>query len=677
MKKSFLALASFAAIAVGCQVEKMTDELPLADDAVVYKAVTEAYAPATKTAMDGLDVVWSEGDLVAIYQGNVLPDKYVVSDGVGETTAEFTLHTEGDDYAAMDFNLAVYPYDAILSYGEEQMVTPEWDDDTHMLPIVLPSTQVYTEGSFANGSFPMVAVTESVDDDTFEFKNAFGAMKLQLKGTKTVKSVIVSGANSEVLAGQFIVMVKNGIPSLMPGDYPTYTSVTVDCEDGITLKADEVTEVYISLPPTTFDNGFTVTLVDTDYYHYVVKAPASENNVIERSKILVMPELNVDTIESPVNFAAKPGATDAEISISFDDEDVIGFYGIYSSAEYWAGFSPMFAEETYFNMLISGSLFSEGMPCYFYQTSEFEGNLTEFGVGEAFEYINMIVPGTASMVVIIPVYEGKDTYTLDDAIVYEVRTSELTVSGTMKLPEYSTVPDYETITVNFEASSDIAYMAYRFFKPSEQLPTSENCLEEVHLEPQRTIDGGYTMTTMLSTEEMPGTTRTLCVVVADSEGNAQLHTIENLASRPIPYNENLSVSFVSIDGKTIEYVNDAEENKVCATVSCPTDADKLFYIITESSDTYTKNAGASGAKEIGTVLNAIKNDTPVSLWKSVDVKSEQVELSWDVTDYNQYVLVDDTKNLYLHVFVVTEDGSASHIVTSDVVSVPGLLVEEQ
>ena len=130
MKKSFLVLASFAAIAVGCQVEKM-DELPLVDNSVVYTASTEAYAPSTKTAMDGLDVVWSENDYLAVFQGNVLADKFVVSDGVGTTSGNFTLDTEGEDYTPMDFNLAVYPY------ADNLMVTPDWDVNIHMLHLKL------------------------------------------------------------------------------------------------------------------------------------------------------------------------------------------------------------------------------------------------------------------------------------------------------------------------------------------------------------------------------------------------------------------------------------------------------------------------------------------------------------------------------------------------------------
>ena len=110
MKKSFLALASFAAIAVGCQVETMTD-LPVVDESVVFKAVTESYAPATKTAMDGLDVVWSADDQVAVFQGNEYYDLFkVTSESVGDTEATCTLQEDRDaSNNALPYNGAFYP----------------------------------------------------------------------------------------------------------------------------------------------------------------------------------------------------------------------------------------------------------------------------------------------------------------------------------------------------------------------------------------------------------------------------------------------------------------------------------------------------------------------------------------------------------------------------------------
>ena len=196
MKKSFLALASFAAIAVGCQVEKMTDELPLVDEAVVYEAVTEAYAPATKTAMTAdKKVVWSANDQIAVFQGNWSYDVFeVTSASVGHTEAGFTLKTNREDHMqTLPYNVAVYP----ISEDFEAF----YDDETSfgVWGLELPSTQKYTAGSFGNGAFPMAAVSE---DNKFEFKNLLGAMKLQLKGNRAVKSITVTDNAGNQLAGE-------------------------------------------------------------------------------------------------------------------------------------------------------------------------------------------------------------------------------------------------------------------------------------------------------------------------------------------------------------------------------------------------------------------------------------------------------------------------------------------
>lgn len=655
MKKSFLALASFAAIVAGCQVETVT-ELPLVDDSVVYEAVTEAYAPVTKTAMDGLDVVWSEDDYLAIFQGNILADKFVVSEGVGKTVAKFTLDTEGEDYLPMDFNLAVYPY------ADELMVTPEWDNGVHMLPLVVPSVQEYTEGTFANGSFPMVAVTESVEDKAFAFKNVFGVMKLQLKGTKTVKSVIVSGANSEVLAGQFMVLIEDGIPSVMPGDYPKYTSVTVDCGEGVELNADEATDFYVALPPTKFEGGFTVTVVDKDNKQYNIKAAASDVNVIERSKILVMPEVDVDEIVSPVDFAAIPGMTDAELSITLNEDSAIGFYGIYSSSENWAGYSAMFAEAEYFEMLIGGQLIDMGLPCNYYEGKSFTGNLVEFGYSEDyldFGYKNMVAPGSASIVVIIPVYEAKDSYTLNDAIIYEVRTSELTMGGTVALPDYEIVPDYTSVAVNFAPSSNVVYALYGFFSEGEELPTSETCLEDLWLEPFPADNGGFSMETSLDYGDLPGTSYTLCIMVADAEGNAELHVIENVATKPIPYDNSLEVTVE--DG----YYDEVDQKVYAYVTSWPNNAVELWYAFNTSASYTEYNAATTIAPILTgkyTSFKKIELDT---------VEDAEIELSLAVSQ-NSY----QAQKRYLHVLVKTADGKVSPLTTSDAIDIPKLEAAE-
>lgn len=652
MKKSFFTLASFAAIAVGCQVEKM-DELPLVDNSVVYSASTEAYAPETKTAMDGLDVVWSEGDEIAVFQGNIALDKFVVKEGVGETRATFELVSESDDISEIGFNAAFYPYNA------ELMFNPDREVDIHQFALTLPATQTYTPDSFANGAFPMVAVTESVDKSDFAFKNVFGALKLQLNGTKTVKSITVAGNNSEFLAGQTFVYVENGIPSVSRGDYPVFSSVTLDCGKGIELDATAVTDFYIALPPTEFEKGFNVTIVDTDNKYYKLNASASEKNAIERSKVLVMPAVDVDKIETPVDFTVSTsGITDVEFEVALNDQTATGFYGIFASQEAWGMYGSYFTDSGMFAQLIACGMADVGLPGTFYEGTNFEGNLSEFGFSaEYLDYgmYNDVVPGTSYNVIIIPVLEGVEEYSLEDAIFYEVSTTSLTMGGTVNLPNYEVVSDYTNVTVAFDASAEVAHVIYGFFAEEEELPTDDNCLDQnvMWLSPYFEEDGGFSLEHSNDYDVLPGASYTLCVVLADATGKAQLHFIENVATKEIPLDETLEVT-VEVD----EY--DSIEGKVYAYVTAwPENATTLYYAINSSSSYNDYNAAIETAK----ILNGTSDS-----FQSIDLaeaKEQEIELSAAVKA-NSY----QVQQRYVHVLVVTADGKVSNIVSSEKVTIP-------
>ena len=626
-------------------------EPAVVDEAVVYHAVTEAYAPATKTAMDGLDVVWSEGDAVAVFAGQNLPDKYVLSAGAGETSADFTLLEENAEvWGENAFNAAYYPYD-------ETAFLQDMYDGLPYICVVTPNVQPYVEGNFADGAFPMAAATASVNDKDFSFKNVFGLMKLQLKGTKTVKTVTVSGGASEPLAGNSLISFENGLPSVLIADYPTYTSVSVDCGEGVTLKADEATEFYVALPPTEFEAGFTVTVVDVDNKQYKVTAPASEKNVIERSKILVMPAVDVDAIVSPVDFAVVPSLTDAELDITLNEATATGFYGIFASAENWAGYSSMFNVPEYFEMLITGQLGDMGVPCYLYTGKTFSGNLSEFGWSELYMeygYKNMVAPGSTSVVVIIPVSEGKTEYSMSDAIVYEVNTTELTVGGEVALPEYEVVSGYTKFAVEFAGSDNVTYAVFGFFGPDQTLPTEENCLEEMQQNPTFGPDGSFTLENQLSWGELPGTVYKLCILLVGQDGSAQLHTID-VPTKELPYDDALEVTVED------EYY-DVNEQKVYAYVTeWPEDAE-LWYAFDQS-------AAYSDEYAVASAIEAALTGDGYTSYKKVDMETALVDgevvLSVAVKQ-NTY----SVQKRYLHVFAKTADGKISRVVTSTKVEIP-------
>lgn len=257
-----------------------------------YTAGIEAFAPQVKTAMDSENqVVWLSGDRISIFHGGSYADEYeLIEDNAGTRTGAFQ-YVSGDnmgDDVRFPCNVAFYPYTEGLYLSENTSQTYT------LATVTLPEVQNYIENSFANGAFPMVAVTKNLDDHNLEFRNLLGVIKLQFKGTQIVKSVKVHGAGEERLSGAATVTAyaDNRAPVINMAEDAS-TDVVLDCGDGVQLRDDVATNFYIALPPVIFESGFTVTVTDADEKQHTVSATVS--NTVIRSSILVMPELDMST----------------------------------------------------------------------------------------------------------------------------------------------------------------------------------------------------------------------------------------------------------------------------------------------------------------------------------------------------------------------------------------------
>lgn len=296
MKKSMIALASLVAVIAGCQMGDINEPLQ-AEGEGSFITFTESFVQETKTAMTARrEVVWSEDDRVAVFQGSTIADEYVVSpSSVGSTNGSL-IFLEGNSSVNGDFtmgtelphNVAYYPYSYDLSLSGASL-----DEGTSYVieGVFLPEFQMYVPGSFGNGSFPMVGVTRTLSDHTLKFKNVLGAMKLQLMGNCEVSSITVEGNSREILSGEadITVFADNSAPVVdMCGDEPA--SVTLSC-GGVQLNDREATEFILALPPTVFKEGFTVTVRCSDN----MKATIVSNsfNTVKRSSVLAMPEITI------------------------------------------------------------------------------------------------------------------------------------------------------------------------------------------------------------------------------------------------------------------------------------------------------------------------------------------------------------------------------------------------
>ena len=290
--------------------------------------VEEFLGTQTKTALvNGNSVVWSAGDQIAVFQGAAAADKYQVSDDcVGTTSGTFGIVAKGETAAEETFNanIAIYPYQDGLA------VTPTSATEYQITGVTIPSTQTYAANTFSNGSFLMAAITDGLTDHTLNFKNLCGTLKLQLKGTMKVKSVMVQGHDSERLSGEATVTLSSDRSSpIIEMSSGAAVTATLDCGEGVQLSESNTNEFIVTLPPTQFVKGFTVSIIGAD--GTVARIVTSKQNSVGRSYMHTMPELMVNANEG--NLVCNTGAVlymDQNLShLSYTRTDRPGEFFVY------------------------------------------------------------------------------------------------------------------------------------------------------------------------------------------------------------------------------------------------------------------------------------------------------------------------------------------------------------
>ena len=321
MKRIIFSLASIVFLAVGCQEEIADNSI---NNSTGFTAVMEAFEDVTKTSMtQDRNIVWSIKDYLSIFEGRTAPNKYRVSDETAGTTLG-TFNRIGDVNNTSTVisgapNIAFYPHNDSLSCSKN-------NSTFQINNIVVTPVQSYVPGSFGNTSFPMAAVTGSLEDKVLKFRNVMGAMRLQFTGTETIRSIKIEGNNGEVLAGTASVNVSStNVPSIIFTSN-AHKTVTLDCGAGVQLKEDAATSFIISLPPVNLSKGFKVTVATTSGINRVIKT--NESNEVERSYILSMPSLKLDNTKLETSWLSRKTFTESQKDIANPER---GFYAGYSA----------------------------------------------------------------------------------------------------------------------------------------------------------------------------------------------------------------------------------------------------------------------------------------------------------------------------------------------------------
>ena len=288
MKKSLSLLSAVLCLAA-CQEKELSPEYQ-SDNNTLY--VSMESIDATRTSMDEYNnVLWSEGDQIVAFMKTTLGARYQIKEQyVGTTTGGFSKVVDsgsGDDLESgqeIDHNVVIYPY-------SDQIWCMKYDNNTpaksYKLNVVLPETQGYAENSFANGSFPMAAVSSS---NQLTFKNICGGLKLQFKGVDKIKSIKLEGLAGELLSGKSSVVVyTDGSTPVISMASSASASVTLDCGDGVQLNESTPTTFIIAVPPTEFKSGMKITVTDTDGFSKTLTNTSA--NTIKRSSLLSFPAI--------------------------------------------------------------------------------------------------------------------------------------------------------------------------------------------------------------------------------------------------------------------------------------------------------------------------------------------------------------------------------------------------
>ncbi len=215
---------------------------------VVEQSTDIAASSFTLESPEGTTFAWTEGSRLSLFRSNT--NERFAYDAAGDVFKKEDKLKMGEPF---ENAYAVYPYKGTNRVSNGDIKTE------------VPSAQTYSADGVNFADAPMVGMSATASDPTMELKNLCGVAVVKLYGTAIVKSVAVTGNNGEVLAGTAMAEIgEDGTPTFDIVALQNNT-VTLTAEEPVALGAtvEEATPFYLLVPPTTFENGFIVTVVDS------------------------------------------------------------------------------------------------------------------------------------------------------------------------------------------------------------------------------------------------------------------------------------------------------------------------------------------------------------------------------------------------------------------------------
>ena len=238
-----MTIAALALLLAACGNEEILENNESGSTGKVHMTFT-AGTPQTRTSLadDGHAVNWTQGDLVAIYDGTETICKFEATEVEGSTA---TLEGEA---AETDTYTAFYPYtdDGTLTL------------DNTAITFTLPATQTATAGGFAEGLNPSWAqATDGSKNLTFQNLCALAKFTVDAEGVTEV--TLTANNTGDALAGELTYTIDGTLTATGSAS----RSVTLT---GTFTKAKEY---YFVVAPGTLTGGITLNYMDEGGKTYV------------------------------------------------------------------------------------------------------------------------------------------------------------------------------------------------------------------------------------------------------------------------------------------------------------------------------------------------------------------------------------------------------------------------
>lgn len=289
MRRFALYLGLATALVASCSIQEENFETPQPGGEMFYATFEQPAEDGTKIYVnENFNLRWTADDRVSIFNKNTSNQQFRFLGETGDNSGEFS-KVEGTDYGSgeqLSNIVSVYPYREDTEITEEGVLT-----------VYLPEEQIYTKKSFGLGANTMVAISSS---NNLQYKNVGGYLRVSLFGEgRSVEAVELRGHNGEKLSGTaFVTMPLEGVPTVEMADY-AFESVVLSFETPVELgkTAEESIDIWFVIPPTTFSEGFTISVFQTN--DELFEMSTFKSIFIERNKLLTMSPVEVETVIFP------------------------------------------------------------------------------------------------------------------------------------------------------------------------------------------------------------------------------------------------------------------------------------------------------------------------------------------------------------------------------------------